>query len=101
MGQEVAPSAAAKTLLHAGSSARFAPKLGQGSAKGMSSNKVDLLRTASSLQQRFSIMASAATGGQRLPQGPIAAFHMPSKHLMHKRKGGESGHNPANRHTSC
>lgn len=50
--------------------------------------KLDMLRTASSLQQRISVLASSATG-QRAAQGAIAAFHMPSRHLSPpKRKQG-------------
>jgi hypothetical protein len=69
----------------AGSPTRSSAKLGKRCGKDR--QKSDMLRTASSLQQRFSIMASASAG-QRLPQGSIAAFHMPTRHLVQKRKQG-------------
>ncbi|BDA40390.1 hypothetical protein COCOBI_01-0430 [Coccomyxa sp. Obi] len=58
------------------------------SSRGLRQAKLDMLRTASSLQQRISIVASSATG-QRTAQGAIAAFHVPSRHLATpKRKQG-------------
>lgn len=57
-------------------------------SRGLRQAKLDMLRTASSLQQRISIVASSATG-QRTAQGAIAAFHVPSRHLAPpKRKQG-------------
>ena len=54
-------------------------------------SKQSMLRTASSIQSRSSIMLTASsTGATRPAQGAIAAFYLPSKKQDPRRKQGES-----------
>ena len=54
-------------------------------------SKQSMLRTASSIQSRSSIMLTASsTGAARPAQGAIAAFYLPSKKQTPRRKQGES-----------
>ncbi|KAK9916776.1 hypothetical protein WJX75_006825 [Coccomyxa subellipsoidea] len=86
------PACLAPKTGHTAAAQRAAKQTAAGKAvswrgRGGKQPKLDMLRTASSLQQRISIVASSASG-QRAAQGAIAAFHVPSRHLSSKRKQG-------------